>query len=359
MQRISGIDGLRAVAVTLVLLAHFGMEKYVPGGFGVTLFFFISGFLITSLLVKEYEKTGQIKIYFFYMRRLIRLYPALLFSAALSIIVYTAFGGVVTLGEIAASLFYYANYYQQSVGFGAAGAVPVGSFHPLSILWSLAIEEQYYLLFPIAIAPFIKSTGKLMALFMLLAILSLFWRVFLQSVGLGDRIYMATDTRIDSIIYGAILATMLMSSYKQRALVFLTNCYVVWLAVFLLMSSLLVRDEFFRNTFRYSVQGISLLSLVCFVCFSNAEGILNKILNCKPVILVGAWSYSLYLCHGIAILIAENIFSVSALDEFNEKPFLFFLCEVFITLMFSIFSYYVIEMRFIKLRKHFGSQVTS
>ena len=337
MQRISGIDGLRAVAVTLVLLAHFGMEKYVPGGFGVTLFFFISGFLITSLLLMEYEKYGQIKIYFFYMRRLIRLYPALLFSATISIIVYTAFGGIVTLGEISASLFYYANYYHQSVGFGAAGTVPVGSFHPLSILWSLAIEEQYYLLFPIAIAPCIKNKSRLMAFFVLLAILSLFWRMFLQGVGMGERIYMATDTRLDSIIYRAILATMLMSSYKKQAMDFLTNRYVVWLAALLLMSSLLVRDEFFRNTLRYSVQGISLLSLVCLVCYSNKDGILNKFLNCRPVVLVGAWSYSLYLCHGIAILIAENIFSVSALDDFSEKPFLFFPCEVYVTLMLSIF----------------------
>jgi peptidoglycan/LPS O-acetylase OafA/YrhL len=356
-RKIPGIDGLRAIAVSLVLIAHFGLERYVPGGFGVTLFFFISGFLITGLLMVEFENQGKISVPAFYMRRLLRLYPALVLAVLVTVFLYPALGGVVTFSEISASLFYYANYYNQIVVFGSAGKVPVGSFHPLSILWSLAIEEQYYVVFPFVMLYLSKNKNRMLPVFIAVAVVSLVWRIILQHVGMGERIYAATDTRMDSIIYGAIMAVLASTAQGKMWLMKLRAPVVVLVALLLLLSTFVVRDEFFRNTFRYSIQGLTLVPLVSLVCYSHTEGFLLRLLESKWFVLLGAWSYSLYLFHGIAILITENIFSVDASAPFAVIPWAFYPCETILAFIFAIFSYYVVELRFVKLRRHFGSHV--
>lgn len=356
-RRIPGVDGLRAIAVSLVLVAHFGLEQYVPGGFGVTLFFFISGFLITGLLITEFETKGNISVPSFYMRRLLRLYPALVLAVLVTALLYPALGGVVTAAEISASLFYYANYYNQIVVFGSAGSVPVGSFHPLSILWSLAIEEQYYLVFPFVMLLLVRKKSSLLPVFIAVAAISLIWRIFLQCEGMGDRIYAATDTRMDSIIYGAIMAVLADSESGKRLLLQMRSVAPVLVAFVLLLSTFVIRGEFFRNTFRYSLQGLVLLPLVSGVCFSDKDSVVLKILESKVFLLLGAWSYSLYLFHGIAILVTENIFRVDASARFSEIPLAFYPCEAILSFLFAIISYYAVEMRFVKLRRHFGSQV--
>lgn len=357
MKRIPGIDGLRAIAVSLVLLAHFGLEKFVPGGFGVTLFFFISGLLITTLLVDEYEKTGNIAVSQFYIRRLLRLYPALILAVVFSVIAYQFFGGVITVQEVLASIFYYANYFGQIVGFGSHGQTPVGSFHPLSILWSLAIEEQYYLVFPFVVIPFMKNLKNLLAVFVLVAVFSLLWRFCLQYAGYGHRIYAATDTRIDSIIFGAILALLIKIPVYSQWVIFLKRKWVFLISFVFLLGTFLVRDEVFRNTLRYSIQGIALMSLVTFACFSRPDSLLSRLLACRPMVLMGGWSYSLYLFHGLAILISENAFGILPDAPYNGRPAAFFLCQVVLSFAFAWISYYGVEMRFMKLRKRFGSQV--
>src|SRR2546428_13273829 len=93
---VPGLDGLRACAILLVLVAHVGLHAYVPGGFGVTLFFFISGMLITRLLLAEHAETGCIAVGRFYARRMLRLYPALLVAIALATLTFWAAGGVMS-----------------------------------------------------------------------------------------------------------------------------------------------------------------------------------------------------------------------------------------------------------------------
>ena len=132
---VPAIDGMRALAITTVVASHFGAEQIVPGGFGVTVFFFISGYLITSLMIQEHSRRGRIAIVLFYIRRFLRLAPALLVSiAAVSVTFFLAFG-FSSISQIFAAVFYYMNYY---VIFGGSTPLPLGP------LWSLAVEEHYY-----------------------------------------------------------------------------------------------------------------------------------------------------------------------------------------------------------------------
>src|SRR5262245_45291874 len=152
------LDGLRAISIILVVVSHLLIYSKlfttspVPGGLGVTIFFFISGFLITNLLLAEYQKSDGINLRLFYIRRVLRLYPPLL----LMMICITAFlwftQNIISFQEINASLFYYENYFL--------------AYHPVyadkyGILWSLAVEEHFYLLFPFILLMCLKKPGFL------------------------------------------------------------------------------------------------------------------------------------------------------------------------------------------------------
>ena|SRR3989442_1135157 len=352
-----GLDGLRAVAVSIVLAAHLGFYQVVPGGFGVTLFFFISGMLITRLLLAEFQQAGRLDLPRFYMRRFLRLYPALVLAVVAHALLYPALGGVVTWAEIAAALLYYANYFNLSTHFGSAGATPVGNFHPLGVQWSLAIEEQYYLFFPLLIVPFLKKEGHLLRLMLVISVLCLVWRCVLQFHGLGDRNYSSTDTRLDSIIFGALLTVLLSrpDGKGARTLAVLRHPIAIGVALAALLSTFLIRDEVFRNTIRYSIQGLALMPIVAALTFFERRTVVHDLLASRPMVLLGAWSYSIYLFHGHAVLIAENMFGVGYMSSPWSLPPGFFLVALTLTLLFAMVSYYGLERRFVALRTRFGS----
>src|ERR1700749_586355 len=103
------LDGLRGFAIIFVILSHMGLDKIVPGGFGVSLFFFISGYLITKLLIAEYNKTGTIGFKNFYLRRVFLLYPALILMVCLSIVTLIILHGKIWPGAILSAFFYFTN----------------------------------------------------------------------------------------------------------------------------------------------------------------------------------------------------------------------------------------------------------
>ncbi|MGA1616738.1 MAG: acyltransferase family protein, partial [Ilumatobacteraceae bacterium] len=147
-----GLDGLRALAVIAVMIYH-ADPSWLPGGFlGVEVFFVISGYLITLLLMAERERDGRIDLGAFWMRRARRLLPAL-FAVMVALSIYTtifrpeALGKV--RGDLIAGFFYVSNWFQIWVGAGYASS---GDFAPLRHLWSLAVEEQFYLVWPIVMA---------------------------------------------------------------------------------------------------------------------------------------------------------------------------------------------------------------
>jgi peptidoglycan/LPS O-acetylase OafA/YrhL len=355
--RIAGLDGLRACAVLIVLVAHFGFSQIVPGGFGVTLFFFISGVLITRLLMAEYAKTGGVQVLNFYVRRFLRLYPALLLSVAGSVILYPLFNGHVPWADVPAVLFYYANYYGGTVGFMQGGMPDYGVFQTFGILWSLAVEEQYYLVFPLLMVWLLVDLRKAQYFFAVVIVACLLWRIWLHLNGHGDRIYGSTDTRIDSILYGAWLATALARAGAVRLVSVLSHPALFAAGIVGILVSLLCRDEWFRDTLRYSVQGLSLIPIVTAICFSGRYRVLTSLMDSRLMAWIGALSYSLYLFHGHAIVIGENLFHVRYVDPVSQLPAAYFFLTISLTLLFATGSYYLVEKPLFSLRVRFGSHV--
>jgi peptidoglycan/LPS O-acetylase OafA/YrhL len=306
-QTIPSLDGIRAVSVLIVVLAHSGLEDLVPGGLGVTIFFFLSGYLITTLMLTESERTGKISIPQFYARRIFRLMPPLFVSLAIAYALTYAglLAGGITITGLAAQLLYFANYY--GLFFDPGNTVPDGT----GILWSLAVEEHFYIFYPLIMTLLVGSRLPPRTIGTLLGIgcvVILAWRIYL--VHFPDfvtyRTYYASDTRIDSIIYGCILAIVmnplrdLHHDTLHHDTMSLGQWAIVATAAGALLVTLLYRDTAFRETVRYSLQGLALMPLFYFaIRFSDNQ--LFRHLNSRLAIMLGTYSYAIYLIHYVVI----------------------------------------------------------
>ena len=206
---IPGLDGLRAIAVGIVVVAHLGLSHIVPGGFGVTAFFFISGFLITRLLLAEAKSNGHIHLRSFYLRRFVRLYPALLFMLFGSTLIFWTLGiRGPSIGEFLSGVFYMSNIFQVGVNAGVNEAQM--AWGPL---WSLAVEEHFYLIFPLTLVLAGAFSKRILLVLLGVLVLVPIWRALvpfvLPNVPAETYTYMMTDARIDSIVWGCLLSVLL------------------------------------------------------------------------------------------------------------------------------------------------------
>lgn len=303
---IPSLDGIRALSFGCVFLAHAGIPG-VPGLFGVTVFFFLSGFLITTLLRRELGKTGAVSLRNFYLRRALRILPPfyVILAGAAVLSAYGISGPRFDSGALIAQALHYANYW---IAFQGFGGFPAGT----GVYWSLAVEEHFYLLFPwlfVALAWLGASNRrKAMALLGLCAV-SLLWRCWLV-FGLQasvDRTSVASDTRFDSILFGCALALFENPVLDSTAISERLWKYLLLpVAGVVLLATFAVRGAAFRETFRYTLQGLSLAPLfVCAVRYPEWGPM--KVLNLRPVAYVGTLSYSLYLLHQIVIASIDNL----------------------------------------------------
>jgi peptidoglycan/LPS O-acetylase OafA/YrhL len=348
-ERVLALDGLRAVSILIVACSHIlslaGVE-FIPGGFGVTVFFFISGFIITRLLLQEHADTGRINLLSFYLRRFFRLAPALLVYVAVSVVAMSSLGLRIPGSDVLAVLLYYANYHNIWTGFVVKGADAV--FSPLAITWSLAIEEHFYFLFPVILVIMRNRTARLVWLLCTFVVAVALWRTFLVfKVGLAalppNRIYMATDTRLDSIAYGCLLSVLFYrgATESNRSVVFILDLLRSRVALcataVLLLLSFMWRGPEVRETLRYSMQGIAMIPLFCSLFWKTpAPRWLQLPLESQPMLFIGAISYSLYLYHFLALALVQSALSAAA-------PYLQIPVAWFLAIGGSIFSYYVVE----------------
>jgi peptidoglycan/LPS O-acetylase OafA/YrhL len=191
------------VSVLLVFFAHAGFDRIVPGGFGVTIFFFLSGFLITTLQRVEFDENRRISVRQFWLRRALRIMPPY-YLVLITAVIASAPGTLSGLGVLA-QLLNVTNYWA-IVHNGNVGQ-PVGT----GIFWSLAVEEHFYLVFPwlyIGLRRLNVSGQRQALLFWALCVVVLLWRcvLVLHYHVPTDRTYLGTDTRIDSILFGCALA---------------------------------------------------------------------------------------------------------------------------------------------------------
>ena len=341
------IDGARGIAIGFVVLSHAGLGKIIPGKFGVTLFFFLSGYLITRLLLAEMQEKGRIDFGSFYLRRLFRLYPALLVMIGFSVIAAKIMAYPLPMTDVWASLFYYTNYY---IGWFRTPVEDAGRV--LDILWSLSVEEHFYLAFPLLLQIFSKP--KKIAWFLLalcIASLAIRWFTYEQFYpaveDAAGRIYFSTHTRFDSIIWGCLAALLLFGLESKQYIAQLKKNWVFAIGILFILLSFAIRNDLFRQTWLYSFQGMGLfLTIPAIGLFKNP--LLKNLLSHPAMIFVGKISYSLYLFHWIVSKLGNHYFV-----EWSWQWQLFFWP---LTLLLSIGSYYLIEQPFVGLRKKYGSK---
>jgi peptidoglycan/LPS O-acetylase OafA/YrhL len=299
-QHIASLDGIRACAVMLVFVAHAGLKGKVPGEFGVTVFFFLSGYLITTLLRVEHDQSGTISFRAFYLRRVLRIFPPFYLALAAATVLWLV-GGLPNgprfeAGGLLAQGFFLTNYFIVLHGWWD-GHAP-GTW----IFWSLAVEEHFYLAFPLVyllLLRFVRGRGRQALILAGLCALVLAWRlVLVLAMGAGkDRTYVATDTRIDSILFGCILG-IVANPVLDRVRVGdgVLRFVLVPLALVGLAASFVIRDPWFQETVAYTVQGICLFPLFIAAVHLSTWGPF-RVLNLGWVKFVGVLSYSIYLVH--------------------------------------------------------------
>jgi len=346
------LDGIRALSILIVMLSHAGLGHIVPGGFGVTIFFFISGYLITSLLLTEAKKYGSIDLKKFYIRRFWRLLPPVLYFILISSLLILYINKAINFKEILAALFYFANYYKVFFHFELVDSL----LSPFIILWSLAIEEHFYILFAPLLALTYKSKFyfKVIVVFLVIPLIirvgvAFFFPDMIQE---GGYTYSATETRIDSIAFGCFMACVFNNDNKQSFLktsVLKTRYFLLGLSGILL--SLLIRDLFFRETFRYTLQNISLYLVISNILFNTTYyfSYIRKFLSTSLLTYIGKLSYSLYLQHWFVLTVVLYFLGLNKISISWQLTF--WLGTVFMTL----FSYYVIERPTLSLRRKYGS----
>ena len=345
---IPGLNGLRALSVLIVILAHMGFEHIIPGGFGVTVFFFISGMLITRLLLAESELKGKVNLPKFYMRRIIRLYPALLFMLYLTTCIYIILNfGSPTIMEATAGIGYFTNVFQV---ISTINETP--SFMPWRHLWSLSVEEHFYIGFPILVLAFRKNWRALSLTLVGIICASLLWRCYIAfgtQLPANEYNYMMTDTRIDSLAWGCLISVLLHSAGSINPFKHLIGARPFIIGLIGIALSFLIRDDSFRYTLRFTVQGAALFVLLLNLYYWRALSFAFLILDWKPFAWIGSISYGLYLWHVPMI----DMFSRSFGDNIGIR-----ILAVIASFAIAAFSFHYVEKPFIVLRQRYGSHVT-
>lgn len=346
---IPSLDGLRSVSILLVLLAHYVSARLFPGGLGVYVFFVISGFLISRLIFAEWKRTGALDFKGFYIRRALRLYPVVILFTIVVIAFYIATARPVDWVQPASALLYFANYL-----YAARTVVaPVTGEMPFGIFWSLSIEEHFYLLFPLAFVLLKGRPGALVWAMIAVCVGCLALRL-IMAVARPDLLstlyfYLRSEFRLDSIAFGVMLSALCETQRGRVLLQRFTGLAAAGLAVVVLVGTLAIRDPFFRETLRYSLQGAAIMVLVASVLFSPRLAIAQRVLNTTPMVFIGRLSYSLYVWHTLVPIMLMPTFGLKL------NPVTSAILTV-TALVLALISYHLVEKPALRLRHRFGSR---
>ncbi|HEX2962247.1 MAG TPA: acyltransferase [Ignavibacteriales bacterium] len=344
---IPGLDGLRGMAILLVMLFHTGIPNFRGGFTGVDIFFVLSGFLITSLLLSEATEAGRINLKYFYMRRILRLLPALvlmliivtLTAQALNLkgSAYTDFtGGIITL-------FYSANL---------ARAFNLHQMGLLSHTWSLSIEEQFYMLWPLALIimlKYVRREKRILSVVLFLSVLSWLIRIYLtQSGHTADRIFNGLDTRADALLAGCAAAIIRsMGLWTKKVSRLKSPAYAGFILPLLILFNISWSNH---NTFYWVSFLLEFMTAVLILhIISDEKSMIKKFLASKPLVWVGSISYGVYLWH-------DPVFEVMRYWGYSKLSILF--SGSIITLGIASVSYYLMEKPLLRLKKSFQVKTT-
>ena len=340
------IDGLRAIAVLSVIIYHLQIflfnNQILAGGYlGVDIFFVISGYLIASLLLKEIKLNNKIAFLSFYLRRIRRLLPVLFVVIILTFAISWFILLPSELKDLAQSIYYsltfranhYFHYSGQSYG------ADLGDVRPFLHNWSLSVEEQFYLIFPIVFYILIRLFKRKIIYFVILGIIISFGMAEWASKYHPNFAFYMLPSRGWELLFGILLAILEKKNYDNKFFLFIkTKSYLFTLiGIFLIIFSILIINNNYRNPSIYTLPSVLGTSLVIY--FIKESMWIYKILSSKIFVLVGLISYSLYLWH-YPIIALMRIFEHNTSKEFNK------FIIIIIIFLFSMLSYKIIEKPF-------------
>lgn len=334
-KRVPMLDVVRAIAAFLVVIDHFRLTRGLTGTVGVTIFFALSGYLITGLLLAENRRTGTVSLLGFYRRRSLRIFPAFYVFWCVYIIIMIVESQPIPWAQAFSSLFYYSNYY-----WGITGTAPL-----MVITWSLSIEQQFYLLWPALFLWWRNSPGKLLGGTASLILISFLSRLIEHNVLhlKLDYLMYAFEARADSLMVGCLLAIGVATGHARRFVnvvgarswfLPVTLALLIWSGIATLNNTY---NIYFRSTAESALGAFLIVQLLAL-----PQRSLWNWWNNPATRYFGQISYSVYLYHGLCRRFVESVLNI---HETYSVAVVGLACTVLV----SSASFYLVERTFIRL----------
>lgn len=351
------LDGVRGIAALMVMIFHFflgvssnsftiNLIKKIAtfGQTGVTLFFVLSGFLITRILIKTKSEKGYFKN--FYLRRSVRIFPLYYFFLFFAFIVSPFLFNSINVGSVYTSYtplidqFYYYTYLQNFARTFSWGWQGPGHF------WSLAVEEHFYLFWPFMVYFFSNNNLKKVIIFIIV------FALLLRAIMLnnGYEVFYFTFTRFDSLAIGSLLALLeLKKVFKvENSNKFLVLLIAFSLPTFILLTVFSGTANYYVQIFKYLFISMTYFSFICYVLSIKTNNFINKILNSSILQYSGKISYGLYVYHPFVYFLVEYFFE-------TDYILINMLSRFILTYIISSLSYKYFESYFLRFKKYFVS----
>ena len=346
------LDGVRGIAILAVLAVN-SLLAFFPGGFiGVDIFFVLSGFLITSLLMDEWSSSGEISLKRFYARRALRLLPALFVmligSCLYGLLFQSREMATVTWREAFWVFFYFANWMLTT-------RHQVGS---LDHCWSLSVEEQFYLIWPILLSGLLRlgvKRERILLVLLLGIVISFAWRAFLWHHGAHYlRLYYGSDTRADALLIGCLVGTLYsMGHLRSSSATSRVSATLALLGVAFLLGvgMFLTHDNAFLYQGGFTLVALAAAALIAETVQSR-DNLASRILSTAPLVWMGRISYSLYLWH-------YPVFHALRVERFQAlgwSPMLVHAIRFSAVFTVACGSFYLVERPFLRLKSRLGAK---
>lgn len=360
---IPGLDGLRTLAVFAVIAYHLDLS-WAPGGLlGVNLFFVLSGYLITNILQVQWEHSGTLNLKNFWLRRAKRLLPALFVMLA-GVMLWTVLFAPERLAalksEIMAAVFYVSNWYLifHEVSYFESFGPP----SPFGHLWSLAIEEQFYLFWPLLLGlgfRLLRQRKWIIGGTVAIALVSALAMALIYIPGHDpSRVYYGTDTRAFALLLGAALAMVWPSGRLSAELTGAKRLALDGAGIFGLLVVLWMifrTNQYQPFLYQSGLLIFSVAAAVLVAVLAHPASRLSGLFGWGPLCLLGKWSYGIYLWHYPIIVLSSPLVNTGEPDALRS------LCQISISVLLAALSYYLIEepIRFGKVKPlHLSARVS-